>query len=300
MKGVEKKRASEKAFRERFFLEFSQYHCEWLRDLVRQYKEYGVYPVYPTNIAEYYTDKEDKEIALFSALCMSWKNGNELEQIASMRGLMGSHPAEWFRNREFVTISIGREQDRFIEGYRNGRFWKIAKAFDLLYVICKRDGNVLMPGEAMKGKDFDKYCEMIADVCDIKDIETKKGIVEHVFKASDGIGRGLWASTRKVECCPFTSKTKAFLKMWFPDWTKNLWPWDEAVRLFRLEHDYDMFYAALAYEEQARIYPDAYRKYATRYQTIWNNQAVHPRHYWLGNYGIVPPINFKQDYEQGK
>lgn len=290
---MNKKRSAEKAVRERFFLEFSQYHCEWLRDLVRQYKEYGVYPVLPTNIAEYYPNKEDKEIALFSTFCMSWTNDNELEQIASMRELIGKHPAEWFRNREFITISVGREQGNFIGGYRNGRYWKIAKVFDLLYVMCHREGKVLMPSEALTVESYNKYCDMIANVCELRDMDRKKGIVELVLRSSDGIGRGLWVNTRKPVRCPLTSKTLHFVKEWFPDWTKNLWPFDEVVKLFRLEHDYDLFYAALAYEEQASLFPDAYKKYATRYHTIWKNQAVHPRHYWISGHGITPIIKFE-------
>lgn len=291
---MKKRRAAEKAVRERFFLEFSQYHCEWLRDLVDKYKEYGIYPVFPTNIAEYYPNKEDKEIVLFSTFCMSWSNDKELEQIASMRELIGNNPAEWFRTREFITLSTGREQNSFLGGYKNGHFWKIAKVFDLLYVMCHREEGVLMPSEALTLETFDKYCDMISNVCDIRDMEMKKGIVELVLRSSDGIGRGLWTNIRKPVRCPLTSETLRFVKEWFPDWTKNLWPFDEVVKLFRLKHNYDLFYAALAYNEQSKIYPEAYKKYSTRYCTIWNQQAYHPRHYWISGHGITPIINFNQ------
>ena len=279
-----------KSVRQQFFLDFSEWHCEWLRELVAKYKERGVYPVYPTQIADYYPDKNDKEIAILSALCMSWDNGKEIEQMASMRKLMGEHPYQWFRDREFVTISIGREQDNAIEGYVQGKFWKIAKLYDMLYDVC--DGK--LPSEVFKKvHSFKDFCENYASSCNVKDMEYKRNITEHVLRVSDGIGRSLWPTIPSRQKSPNTGLLRKYMRMWFPDYHKNLWTWDEAVALFRLDKPYDFFYACLAYDELSRVNPEGCRKYANRYHYRWKNQLIYPRSYWLGYMRFTPEICFE-------
>lgn len=274
--------------REKFFIEFSEYHREWLRELVSKYKERGLFPVYPTQIIEYYPDRADKEIAVFAALCMHWNNGKELEQIASMRKLMGSHPYEWFRSREFVTISVGREQMNAIDGYACGHYWKIAKMYDMLQDICHDS----LPSEVLKGKKFADFCNRLTEVCEITDMEYKRGVTELVLRTSDGIGRGLWITAPQKVKCPFTAKIKKYMRTWFPDFGSRMWTFDEAVGLFGLEHDYDFFYAWLAHDELSRMNPAACSRYATLYRQWWERRSLYPRYKWHGSIGIAPEIEF--------
>jgi len=280
--------------KERFFLEFSKFHRLWLMELVRKYKENGVFPVYPTQIIEYYPKAEDKEIVIFSAFCMCWNNGKELEQITSMRKLIGKHPAEWFANREFVTLSFGREQKKRIDGYMWGYYWKIAKVFDLLYDECYDGRGVRLPSEVFRKASFPKFCEKIASVCEISDIDSKRRFIEMILRTSDGLGRGLWKGVPSKVKCPFTEDMRRYLQAWFPDYKSELWTWDEAVHLFGLEHDYDFFYAYNAHKELERINPKECKQYITRYRSRWDSGLTFTKGCdWKSKErGRQPDINF--------
>ena len=290
----ESERKIKKAVRERFFDEFSESHREWLRELVVKYKKRGIFPVFPTQIIEYYNSDEDKEFAVFSALCMNWNNGNELEQIADMRRIIGDHPTKWFVNREFVTISIGREQKHYIDGNRGGNYWKIAKVYDLLYQACQDNGMLRYPSDVFRTASFKDFCDQVSQICQIPDMDHKRSIIELVLRTSDGIGRNLWPTAPRKVKCPVSVELSGYLRKWFPDWWCGLWSWDEAVHLFKLKHDYDFFYACLAYKELCETDPIGCRKYATRYQYRWNNQLLYPRRYWLGAFRIAPKIEFME------
>lgn len=291
-KALPQNREIVKAVRQRFFYEFSEYHCEWLRRLVKEYKKHGSFPVFPTQIIEYYPRVADKEIAIFSTLCMSWRNGRELEQIASMRKLMGDSPSEWLMNREFVTLSIGREQDHAIEGYTNGRYWKIAKVFDLLYDTLSDVRGLRYPSSVFTPKKFSEFCQEVSQICDISGIEYKQAVIELVLRTSDGIGRNLWPTAPSKVKCPVSVDLKRYMTKWFPFWRSGLWSWSEAIKLFRLENEYDFFYAWLAHTELERLDPLACRKYATRYQSRIDLQRTFIMTDWKKDRGMQPEINF--------
>ena len=284
-------KAQVKAIMQDFYTDFAKYHFLWLRQLVAAYKERGEYPVYPTQIIEYYPDDADKQFAIFATLCMSWDNGRELEQIADMRRILGPHPAEWVANREFVVLSIGREQDNMLDGYRNAQYWKISKVYDILYELC-HDGQCLrLPSDVFKKKSFSDYCQQVASVCELKDVAYKQSVIELVLRTTDGIGRGLWPMTKKLQC-PNPKGIKKYLKTWFPDWTPGQWSFEEAISLFGLEHNYDFFYAYLAHTELARLHPLECKKYLSRYHSRWNLHILFKERDWKYGRGAQPEIIF--------
>ena len=248
--------------------------------------------MFPTQIIDYYPDKADKEIAIFSVFIMNWDNGKELEQIAAVRKLMGEHPAMWFSYREFAPLSIGRLQNKSIDGYKDGKYWKLAKIYDMLFDLCFDGRDVRYPSKVFKKESFTDFCNEIAEVCQIKDMNYKRSVVEMVLRTSDGIGRGLWAVTPKKVKCPYTRPLMHYLRTWFPYWTCHMWSWDEAVRLFELEHDYDLFYAYFAHKELELIDAVGCRRYLQRYQYRWNEHQTYPGKYWLGVWRIAPIIDF--------
>lgn len=284
-------RAQSKAIKQDFYTDFAQYHFLWLRQLVAAYKERGEYPVLPTQIIEYYRDQADKEFAIFSTLCMSWDNGKELEQIADMRRLIGGHPAEWVKNREFVVLSIGREQDNKLDGYKRAQYWKIAKVYDVLYDLCYEGQGFFLPSDVFTKASFADYCQQVADTCEIKDIAYKQAIIELVLRTSDGIGRGLWPMTKKLQC-PQPKGIKTYLKTWFPDWHSSIWTFEEAISLFRLEHDYDFYYAFLAHTELARLHPLSCKKYLSRFQSRWKLHILFKPRDWKYGRDAQPEIKF--------
>ena len=282
-----------KGVKERFFLDFSVSHREWLRELVQKYKEHGVFPVFPTQIIEYYPDNKDKEIAIFSTFCMSWRNGNEIQQIAAMRKIMGDSPYEWFMNREFSLLSVGREQMNKLDGCNVAEYWKIAKVFDILYDFCYDGRKVMLPSEAFKANTMAKYVNEIVAFCEIKDSVYKQGVVELVLRTTDCIGSGLWYNSKAKVKCPVSDFLKKYMKEWFPDWNERMWTWDEAVGLYGLETSYDFFYAYFAHQELANLDTIGCRRYATRYHYRWKNALVYARRYWLGAFRIAPIIKFE-------
>lgn len=285
-------KAVAKNTRQKFFLEFSASHSEWLRELVSKYKERGEYPIIPTQIIEYYPEKSDKEIAIFSAFCMNWENGNELEQIASLRRIMGAHPAKWFADREYTSLSIGREMNNTIDGYAEGRYWKIAKVFDMLFELSFDGRGVRYPSDVFKKESFEEFCDEISSFCKIKDMEYKRGVVEVILRSSDGLGRNLWPTVPRNIKCPRSDALSVYMRTWFPYWRSRMWTWDEAIGLFGLEHDYDFFYAFLAHKELEKRNPEGCKKYLQRYQSRWKQQQLFSRKYWLGSQRIAPEINF--------
>lgn len=284
---------SAKFLRQEYFVDFARFHFKWLRELVAAYKERGIYPVYPTQIIEYYPDERDKIVAIFSVFVMSWNNDKELEQIASMRELIGDHPWQWFEKREFVTLSVGRNQDKHINGYKYGLYWKIAKVYDLLWDECHQGNSVHIPSEVLTPKRFDKFCEKIEKVCELQHMDWKKSIVELVLMTDDGIGRDLWHPRRRVPRCPYSLAMAKYMKIWFPDWGTYLWKWDEAVKLFALEKPYDFFYAWLAHQELAKFNPLGCKQYATRYKSRWDYGLQSSSHDWLYGRSRQPEIKFE-------
>jgi hypothetical protein len=279
--------------RQMFFEEFAECHCEWLRKLVAKYKERGEYPIFPTQVMEYYQNPSDKVLAVLSTLCMCWDNDKILEQIASMRKLIGRNPTQWWRDREFVTISVGREQNKTIDGYISGHYWKIAKVYDILYDLC-RDGHELKNPHDVLGSAsaFNSFCDKVGQVCMVSDIEYKRDVISLVTRTSDGMGRNLWPTRPDKVKCPQSNEIKNYLYIWFPYWRTRMWTWEEAVSLFRLENNYDFFYAFYAHQELGMTNPTACREYLQLYRLRWDKNMTYPRYDWVGDRGRMPKIEF--------
>ena len=291
---IDKKRV--KAVRERFFLEFAHYHLKWLHELTAAYKERGIFPVFPTQIIEYYPDRRDKEVAAFTALVMEWYNGGELAQIRSLRELMGEHPYEWLTSREFVTLSTGSVMQRSIDGAHFIKWWMVARVFDMLYDRCNKDGEILLPSKVFRGSMFADFCRDVGEaVGNKKKMDYMRGVTELVLRTSDGLGRGLWGNSPHGVKCPVNGDVKAFMLKWFPDFKIKLWTWDEAVRLFGFEKDTDFFYAYLAYKELCQVQPTACSKYLARYTGRWESGRTYKACDWTVKVrGIFPEIKFEE------
>ena len=276
----------------RFYDHFGKYHREWMRELVSKYKARGLYPVFPTQIAEYYQSREDKEIAVMTSLCMDWNDDTELLQISSMRALLGESPWRWFSSREFVILSLPKNQQLYIDGAQNCRYWRLAKFMDILYDICKDGDRMILPSDAFRRIPIEGFLRQVKDTCGFSHLRYKRCVMELYLRSSDGIGCGLWKDKGVNPSCPVSSELRKFLLTWVPFTNRGEWTWDESVSLFELEHDYDFFYAFLAYKELARKEPAACRRYVDVYRSRMKNGCLLPRAKWLGSQGKVPKIEF--------
>ena len=72
-----------------------------------------------------------------------------------------------------------------------------------------------------------------------------------------------------------------------------LFGFDEAVKMFRFENDYDFFYFYLAWEELSRRNPRECSRYASIYMKRYNEGSFLVKANWFGKTkGIVPKIDF--------
>lgn len=297
MKKLSPRRNVVKAVRERFFLEFSECFSEWIKDLVSQYKERGIFPIFPTQIIEYYQDQADKDVSIFAALCMRWNNRDELTQVAAMREILGAHPYEWFANREFVMLSTGKNQFKAINGFASGTNWKVARCYDLLYDACRtKDRKLTLPSQVFIRGKFDTFCNQFASACHIQEMRYKGRVAELVLRTSDGIGRGVWGNTSTGVQSPMNRQINKFTAQWFPWLGGTMWTLKDITRLFRLEHSYDWFYFWLAYEELKIANPAECKRFAAAYARWLEDSDLRPRYAWYGTRGILPKIKFK-NYE---
>lgn len=283
-----------------YFQNFSRFHCEWLTELAEKYKSRGVFPLIPMYLLpSYYSDGRDKEVAAFAALLIS--DSSDFSRIQAFRKMLGERPWEWFEKREFVRLSLGREQHKRTGGVEH---WKIANLFNrlwdecygLTYEIPSSDTNetLVMPigvhvesiAKAQGCSYFDVLTYLLNDCC-VGDYFYKLRLLLVVLGSSGGLGLGLWKIGREELRCPLSSGLRAFISAWFPDYRK-VCSIDEAISLFGFESDADFFYAWLAYTELQKSDPKACAYYSTRY-TVWYGLGTRKgRHVWRGMQPKIP------------
>jgi hypothetical protein len=274
-----------------WYAEFIKHHREWMRGIVAQYKQRGQFPVIPTQIIDYYPDAADKEVAIFSTLCMDWDNGHELEQIAAMRDLMWPHPANWFRHREYAYISIARLQMNRLDGSSNAHYWKIARTFDILHKLCETDFELISLRAAFRKMSMEKYCKQVAQECGFTFLPYKQRVIELVLHTNEGIGRGIWKARPEKVRCPRNKAIYDFVQDWFPFLKKDRYDFDEAVKFLGFDYDYDVFYAYLAWSELQKLYPTECQRYQRRFNFIFDNRQILHRKIWFGKNGCIPQVS---------
>ena len=249
-----------------YFLQYSQAVRPWLIELAEKYKAKGEFPMMPMVVLpSYYTDARDKEIALFSALLI--KEDAEFEQIRKFRELIGDKPWEWFRNRGFVRLGIGRVQDKRTGGVFN---WKIAKLLDRLWSFSRNewDRTMLTVDDTVREAARIDSCSTfgsltwICEDCGVGDYFYKLRLLLMIAATSDGLGIGLWEKPQARLLCPLTSGVRTFLSTWWPDY-RRFGAVDDAIHEFGFEVDCDFFYCYLGYKELQKRNPKACSEFAT-------------------------------------
>lgn len=261
-----------------YFVNFaSGHHLPWLHELARKYKERGEFPLMAmTLLPSYYAGAYDKEVAVFAALLMN-DGERTFERVSEFREMMGESPWEWFKDRKFFELSLGRNQNGRTGGVEN---WKIARMFDSLWQECfDTEINPLrinalfmhmveMVEEISKRQGcsyFDMLTYLLED-CGVGNYYYKLRLLLQVLGSSDGFGLGLWNVGDEELKCPLTGGVRQFVQTWFPDY-RRYGSIDDAIHLFGFERDCDFFYAYLGYNELQKRNPMGCREYATRYQS---------------------------------
>lgn len=261
-----------------YFLNFNRHHIPWLHELARKYKERGEFPLMGmTLLPSYYRCTEDKEVAVFAALLMN-DGVRTFERVSEFRELLGESPWEWFKDRKFFELSLGRNQNGRTGGVEN---WKIARLFDMLWHECNvynsysphGDVTLIFPISKRFGcvvTDWEcSYFEALAYILGdygVGSIYYKLRLLLQVLGSSDGFGLGVWEVDDEELKCPLTSGVRQFVQTWFPDY-RRYGSIDDAIHLFGFERDCDFFYAYLGYKELQKRNPKGCSLYATRYQS---------------------------------
>lgn len=288
-----------------YFLNQSKYHRPWMQELADRYKD-GVRtgtvaaPLIPMAVLpSYYTGKTDREIAAFAALHIA--ADGDFERIQAFRELLGDSPSKWFAKREFVRLSVGREQRKRTGGVEN---WKIARLFDKLWDESLRcaydddDGNSVVElnqlsvtiGDIAKEQRcsyFDALTYLLED-CYVGQFFYKLRLLLLALGTGDGFGLNLWEIPKEQLQCPLADGLRDFIQTWFPDY-RRIGSLDDAIRLFGLSGECDFFYAWLGYKELQKRNPKECSLYATRYQTWYDLGSRMKKYRWNG---IQPKIPF--------
>lgn len=268
-----------------YFVNFTRHHRPWLHELAQKYKERGEFPLMAmVLLPSYYTDTRDKEIAVFAGLLISDVETNgrtTFDKVSAFRKMLGESPWEWFVQRKFVSLSIGKNLHKRTGCVEN---WKIAKLFDFLWQECHVTtaktplGNevtfirplgiqVDMIAKAQRCSYFDVLTYLLEN-CSVGNYFYKLRLLQIVLCSGDGFGLSLWQNHNAQDTlrCPLTTEIRQFVETWFPNY-RRYGSVDDAIRLFGFEVEADFFYAWLGYKELQKRNPKGCSLYATRYQS---------------------------------
>lgn len=275
----------------------------WFQELVSQYKQCGDFPILAMSLLpSYYEKSEDKEIAVFAALLCNDAGGKVLEDVSSLRAMLGEHPFAWFCERDFVSLSLGDNQNKSTGGVMN---WRLAKLFDRLWQECyilhyeipseKTVETVVRPigvqveltAESQHCSFFDALVSLVDD-CGVGDYSYRLRLLFLISATSDGFGLGLWDVDPQELLCPLTHDLRIFLQTWFPNY-RSYGSVDDAIGLFGFERASDFFYAYLGYKELQKSFPAACRRFSSRYFRCYDDDTRLKPYEWKS---LLPPVSF--------
>lgn len=276
----------EVAFRRRnigeWWLTFTRFFRPWIHELTDRYKKRGEFPLSAaTLLPSYYTDRYDVEIAAMAGILIGDNKEKLLEHVSEMRLLLGDSPFQWFRSRSFVALSIGENQLLRTAGVLNAR---IAEYFSNIYDAW-RNRELEMSGILMRHFGEDNY-------------RVRWNMLSLILATSDGFGRGLWTVNPHKVKYPLTQNVMSFYHMFFPDYMRYN-DLDGAIRLFGFKYDYDIYYAALAYEDLKKRKPKECSRLVAVFQKRYNDGRVPIYREWVPNkpHGILPKIDENESDE---
>lgn len=269
----QKTRESKKRNTAAFFEEFICFHRPWLQEIADRYRKRRVFPPFPEYILpSFYEDNKDKEIAAFAGMFVR----KETQGILEMKDVLGEHPAEWFRSRGFIELTMGNRQRETTGGMLN---WKVSTMFSELYDLTmggKTDLETSLRAEAAIRRTTLEKCivELCAQGgCPLHENRPRLALI--VLSPCDGFGSSVWTRYPYELRTPVTMDVARFMRLWWPDYTivGNV---DECIPRYGLRESLDFFYAYLGYCEMERIMPEQVKHYAKRYY-LWYKSGARER-----------------------
>lgn len=263
-----------------FFKNYGKHHIAWMNALVQKYKERGEYPFFPTIIADYYTNRRDKEVALLMTACIKWDSKTVFKQVRSMRSILGDSPYLWLRNQEYKVLGLPRNQEIKVEGYRRGHFWKVSQFAQRLYDICDSQEGFLPFEQVFNEINLPTFIDNLCSEFDFGEIGYRGRMIDMALRINNGIGKGLWSIPNGYKVfCPITPEMSKFAQIWLPEFKKQKSnrfsiTYDEAVSMYGFYEDTDFLYAYLGWNELCKTNPTACGLYTAKYPAWYKIGAV--------------------------
>ena len=266
----------------------------WLQELADAYKKRGEFGIHQFMLADYYTVPKDKELALFASLVVS-ENDNVLMQVQHLREILTDSPTQWYNNRGFVSLGIGRNQDKRING-GGVQYWKLSRLMQQIWFAEHENwGNETKAWDleseilrTMRLHSCTPFCALTGIFDDVQGplLWNCNLLLIRLFR-SDGLGMGLWGHGTETLLCPWRSDMTQFLATWFPDFRRYSINRQDCVKLFGLKDDVDFFYAYMGYKELQKRSPKECSEYATTYLR-WYDGTVRKKPYLMKR--MIPAI----------
>ena len=253
-----------------YFLAFTPFIRQWLKDMTGRYKARGIFPLnVMTLLPSFYTDKRDKEVAIFIAAAVTSK-GDVMDKTLALRAIIGDSPWNWFVNRGFVSLSLGKMQNKRTAGVEN---WRLSHLMDILYGD-KAPDSLFEAVHKIAASQLLSYVDALKIVYEglfypTRD-EWKIRMLLMVLATPDGFGQGVWEIDTREIYCPVTPDVRLFISTFFPNYT-DFGTADEAIHLFGFDSDYELYYAYLGYKELQRTDPQRCKTFATVYHRAYEH-----------------------------
>ena len=277
----DRKRIYAKEVFARSFMDFAKHHVNWLCELKDKWLNRGDFGIRPELLADFYTEKRDKEIALIVSLFIP-EGEKCLERVQQARKLLGDSPWEWFKNREFSGNDAARRFSRRL--FRHLNEWWLEcfsyGSYDSIEDFAKKTCTENL-------FSYLDFLERVVNVGKWSPSRLRIAVVLLVLSHADGFGQGVWDIGRKDVTIPVQDDFCVFLKMWMPDFSRYGSP-NDCVALFGMD-SVDFYYAFLAYEDLKRVRPKACSRYSTLYLCAYKTRPIYASTHWVN---IFPEIDF--------
>lgn len=274
------------------------------RDMVSQYKERGIFPSMPYEIADYYEDPNDKVIAILLGTLILSRNRHNVyigRQKESLRIMLGEHPwRDLFCNRGYVTLSTTEEREKKFDFSSPIKNYQISKIVDSMWQAwdahCdKRHTKTL--GTVFKEivDSGDTPHGAMIKLVDTRFIKEPSERIDEALMAlceTDGISYRLWnlEGENKRLLCPNTKAIRNFVENIAPDFSRIGFDINDIAVMHGLKKATDLWYLNQAYQSVFFSDPAAWRKYLRRMRTVIKKSAITKK--VMGHFNELRPRSF--------
>ncbi len=260
-----------------FVSKFTRDHRAWLQTLADKYKSGNALDLDIFTLVTQYSKNEDKEVALLCSLLLS-NNEHLLKQQETLYNILGKSPYQtMIRERGFVDLSIGSNQNRRIPG-TFVLYWQISRLLSRIRDIQDEYGSIedCITEILHSSNNYDPYYALthILAGLNISQMQYKVNLLLMIMGTNNGIGLGLWSFPNYTILCPENKKVVEFLELWFPDYYECGLTFDKAVNALGLKNQTDFYYAYLGFETLKKVNAKEVKNYARRYKTLYENRSA--------------------------